>query len=1474
MATTLSAGDIGFVQFNADGADNFVFVLLTNIDADTVINFTDDGWLAAGGLRTGEGVLAWTPGVALGIGTAITVTAAGAASIGTVSTLEGSLNFSGSGDQLIAFQGTVAAPTAIAALNNDGAGVFQADATNTNTSALPTGLAAGASAVAIAEVDNVAYSGATTDDLATLRAALFDAANWTTGDNSANQTFSGAFTVTDAGPDAIAPALIGSSPADDVAGVALDASVTLTFTETIVLADAAGVALRRVSDTTAIAGVVTVSGNALTIDPSVDLANGEGVYVEISATAITDAAANAFAGLAGADALNFTTIAAGPAPSIVINEIHADPASDLTGDANGDGTRSSGDDEFVELVNTGAGPLDLAGWTLSDGAGLRHVFPAGTVLAAGQAIVVFGGGAPTGDFGASLVQTASSGSLSLNNSGDTVTLADTLAAVIATLTYGSTGGDNQSLTRSPDLTGEFVKHSTVDTALFSPGTEVDGGYFVDPADLLAINELRVNKTGAEADFIELYGLGGVALNGLTLLSISGEFAPGKIDFAFDLTGGVTDADGFFLLSNGTHTLDSGDLSVTFDFFGTPQTMLLVKDFTGAVGDDLDTDNDGVLDTTPWAKLIDGVALVDGDATADLSYGADIVGPDGSFTAGGAAAIPNGGGAFTQLAFGTDGADTPGRSNNPADAPATAYFIHDIQGAGAASPLVGVTVIVEAVVTFLAPGLSGFWVQEEDADADADASTSEGIFVFADLSTYALGDLLQITGTVNEFFDSTQINAADVVSLSSGNALPTAALITINPTEGAAAAQARFETVEGMLVRVISGGADPLTVTENYQLGRFGEVEVSSGTRIQPTQILDPQDDAAAITALMDANLGNHLVIDDAISTQNQTTLVLVDRGDGQSLSTTDNSGAPIGPDGPTLRIGAEFTSIEGVMAYSFSEYRVTVDGPLTPVDGTNDRPDGPPDVGGALKVASYNVLNFFTTIDDGVGTSGPNALDPRGADTPEEYIRQLAKTVEGITKLNADVVGLQELENNGFGPGSAIAALVDALNAKLGAAVYAFVDPTTDAGYIGTDAITTGIIYKTASVQVTGADFLVYQEASANQTVTDLGVTDLPRNRPTVAAAFVDEGGATFTVAVNHFKSKGPSGLDAFAGSTDINVDQGDGQGYWNGARTDAANELAAWLATDPFDTGDTDALVIGDLNAYAEEDPVEALEDAGYINLIDAFVGNDEAYSYTFDGQRGALDQALATGSLAAQVTGIGEWHINADEPGVLSYDDSFDATEFYYPDEFQASDHDPLLIGLDLTGPEMGATSWEIAAARRGRPAGVESIDGDAVAISSLTTFVGEKTLAAIGVTISSASQTSVTQTRFTNDGIGAMSRGDHVIGDVRTSASNRSTINGDEELIFALDSIAAGVTSGLGDAYGMAMSFGDVTGAASAAVDFWLDGEMIDTMILDISSGAATAWLGFGAQFDEAHLSAEGDTAFALDGFEFMRELHYIA
>ena len=165
---------------------------------------------------------------------------------------------------------------------------------------------------------------------------------------------------------------------------------------------------------------------------------------------------------------------------MVINEIHADPASGLPGDANGDGVQNFSDDEFVEIYNDSAGDLDLSGWTLSDGFGLRHTFPGGSVVTTGCSVVVFGGPTPTGTFGGSLVQTASTGALVLNNSaGDVVTLNDGTTD-IASESYGSEGGDNQSLTRDPDIIGGFVKHSEATGSggsLWSPGTMIAGSMF-------------------------------------------------------------------------------------------------------------------------------------------------------------------------------------------------------------------------------------------------------------------------------------------------------------------------------------------------------------------------------------------------------------------------------------------------------------------------------------------------------------------------------------------------------------------------------------------------------------------------------------------------------------------------------------------------------------------------------------------------------------------------------------------------------------------------------------------------------------------------------------------------------------------------------------------------------------------------------------------------------------------------------------
>ena len=155
-----------------------------------------------------------------------------------------------------------------------------------------------------------------------------------------------------------------------------------------------------------------------------------------------------------------------------INELLADPAPDLPGDANGDGIRSGTDDEFVELVNGGAS-TDIGGWTLADSGSVRHVFPSPTIVSRGQAIVVFGGGDPSGDFGGALVQVASSGALGLNNSGDTVVLSDGEQEV--SVVYGGEAGDDTALTRDPDITGLLVLHTEVQQdLLYSPGVRNDG----------------------------------------------------------------------------------------------------------------------------------------------------------------------------------------------------------------------------------------------------------------------------------------------------------------------------------------------------------------------------------------------------------------------------------------------------------------------------------------------------------------------------------------------------------------------------------------------------------------------------------------------------------------------------------------------------------------------------------------------------------------------------------------------------------------------------------------------------------------------------------------------------------------------------------------------------------------------------------------------------------------------------------------
>ncbi|AMT99442.1 TPA: SpnA family nuclease [Pseudomonas aeruginosa] len=587
-------------------------------------------------------------------------------------------------------------------------------------------------------------------------------------------------------------------------------------------------------------------------------------------------------------------------------------------------------------------------------------------------------------------------------------------------------------------------------------------------------------------------------------------------------------------------------------------------------------------------------------------------------------------------LGQHGAGEPGGGEEAGLRP-----IHEVQGAGAESPLVNQRVAIEGVVVGdfqNASELKGFYVQQEDATVDGDPATSEGIFVYdgGNGSDVKLGDRVRVTGQVREFNGLTElVGPLQVSVLASGVALPTPAGISL-PLASADA----LERYEGMRVQL----RQTLTVNEVYNLGRYGEVLLSSGGRqMTPTNVVAPGEQAKAMQARNDLD---RILLDDGRSGQNPDPI----RYPAPELSAYNS-----------LRVGDRTSAIDGVLDYSAGSYRIQ---PLqTPTfEAANPRP-AQPAVEGRLRVASFNVLNYFNG--DGKGGGFPTS---RGANTAEEFQRQKAKIVAAILASKADIVGLMEIENDGYGEFSAIADLVNGLNASLPQGQrYAFVNPNR--AKLGSDEIAVGLIYRGDKVRT-------YRSAA----VLDSSVNpefDDTRNRPTLAQTFQEiNGGERLTIAVNHLKSKGSA--------CDGDPDTGDGQGNCNLTRARAAQALVDWLAGDPTGAKEPDRLIIGDLNSYAKEDPVNVIRSAGYTDLVARQAGAGKGYSYVFSGQSGYLDHALANASLARQVRGAVEWHINADEPRVLDYNVEFKTPRqqdsLYNAEPYRASDHDPVVIGIDL--------------------------------------------------------------------------------------------------------------------------------------------------------------------------------------------------
>ncbi|MBU1802881.1 MAG: ExeM/NucH family extracellular endonuclease, partial [Actinobacteria bacterium] len=606
-------------------------------------------------------------------------------------------------------------------------------------------------------------------------------------------------------------------------------------------------------------------------------------------------------------------------------------------------------------------------------------------------------------------------------------------------------------------------------------------------------------------------------------------------------------------------------------------------------------------------------------------------------------------------------------------PGEVVLISEIQGDGAESPLVDSTVTVEAVVTSVITAsdvTDGFFLQEEDADADADPATSEGVYVFcrnscpADLSA---GDQLRVTGDVAEFNTTTQIDAAfgdgTFELLGSDAPLPTAAVVSL-PAAASTLDAATFEDVEGMRTTI----STTLAVSEYFNQARYGEIVLTAGERpYQFTQTNEPS--VAGYDAFLADLATRRIVLDDDSNSQNAAT-------SGPQDNEPYYYPTPGLSTGNSFRGGDTVTDLTGVFEYSFGAWKLRpVEGEDYTFEPTNPRPASPDEVGGRLKVASFNVLNYFATIDEtsssSSGPCGPAGTDDcRGADSDQERERQLAKIVDALVTIDADVFGLIEIQND---TGLATEQIVDALNTATAPGTYDYIDT----GFIGTGAIKQAFLYKTSTVTPVGE----YETLTSAE--DPLFVDTL--NRPALIQTFDEVAtGERVTVAVNHLKSKG-SGCGAGDDSPE------DGSGNCDGTRTAAAQALADYLATDPTESGDPDFLVIGDLNSYSQERPISTLEDNDYVDLLERFEGM-ESYGYLFDGQLGHLDQALATATLDDQVTGAGGWKINADENPLLDYNDtvadageaSFEressAETLFEPNAYRSSDHDPVVVGLDL--------------------------------------------------------------------------------------------------------------------------------------------------------------------------------------------------
>ncbi|HEY0186080.1 MAG TPA: ExeM/NucH family extracellular endonuclease [Cellulomonas sp.] len=598
-------------------------------------------------------------------------------------------------------------------------------------------------------------------------------------------------------------------------------------------------------------------------------------------------------------------------------------------------------------------------------------------------------------------------------------------------------------------------------------------------------------------------------------------------------------------------------------------------------------------------------------------------------------------------------------------------IAEIQGTGGASPVVGETVTTTGEITaaYATGGYRGYVIQTPGTGGDVDLTArtaSDAVFVYSPdtAGSVAIGDLVQVTGPVSEYQGLTELTVGTTgLTVLDQDHAPVQPVVAAWPADDAAR-----ETLESMLYLPTGD----LTVSSTFSTDQYGEVGLAVGDQplLQPTEVGAPGSAEAAAAAAEDS--ARAVVLDDGASTSYL------------SAASTGLTPPYVSLTDP-VRVGAAVTvAAPLVVDYRNSAWKLNptspvVAGAAAPVTFENDRTAAPEGLGDAdVTVASFNVLNYFTTLGTdtascvpytdraGEGVTVKEGCVQRGAWDAADLQRQQDKIVAAIDALDADVVGLMEIENSAVVDGvadEALATLTDALNAVAGAGTWAYVPSSSELPAVQQqDSITNALIYRTAAVQTVGAARALGDRSDDDQAFGNA--------REPIGQAFAPVGGGEpLLVVVNHLKSKGS------AGPWPGDADTGDGQGASNESRVRQAEALRDWA---PTVAGDVEAVaLVGDFNSYTQEDPLQVLYAAGYTDAASTLDPGE--YSYSYSGLSGSLDHVLLNAAALDRATGADVWNINAGESVALEYSRyNAHGTLLYAADAYRSSDHDPVLVGL----------------------------------------------------------------------------------------------------------------------------------------------------------------------------------------------------